>query len=227
MHLTLTDHLTCPRCGPAAGLIVMIETATDRRVVTGALGCPLCRTRYRIERRVADLRAPSSEGSGEATREPQHRPSPAGRPSAADASTLAERVAALLGLTDGRGFVLIDGPLGFAAARALAALLPDYEAVVPIAAADADAAGAAELSALLDSGALPLGDRTMRGVAWVGGVPPEARLGELLRVCRPTGRVVIEAGQASAELDDAARRLEARGAEVRARDGSGLVAVVL
>jgi hypothetical protein len=127
--------------------------------------------------------------------------------------------------------VLVDGPRALEVARELAELLPDYEPVVPIAQDERDAAASAEVSALLDSGALPVADRAMRGVAWVGGTPGAARLAELLRVCRPTGRLVIETAaartEASAALDAAAEALGTGGAEVRARDGTGLMAVAL
>ena len=32
MHILLTDALTCPRCGPDFGLIVLAEGVEDRRV---------------------------------------------------------------------------------------------------------------------------------------------------------------------------------------------------
>ena len=216
MHLTLTDHLTCPRCGPTVGLILFMQSAAERRVVTGALGCPACRTQYPIAGRVADLRAGGDAGA---------RPGP---PASAGVSgeAVALRVAALLEPGDARGFVLLDGPLGLGVAAALAPLLPGQEAVVAIGLEQADAAGALELSALLDSGALPIGDRAMRGAAWVGGVPGVARLAELVRVCRPTGRVVVETAGVQGDLDATAARLEALGAQMRARDATGLVAVV-
>src|SRR5688500_18729002 len=56
MHILLTDLLTCPRCGPEFGLIVLSEGLEDRRVVEGRLGCANCRSSYPIRRGVADLR---------------------------------------------------------------------------------------------------------------------------------------------------------------------------
>jgi hypothetical protein len=217
VHLTLTDHLTCPRCGPGAGLILFMERAEARRVVAGALGCPVCRTQYPIASRVADLRA-GGAGPGRAE---------AGAWAREHGGVDALRIAALLELGEGRGFVLVDGPGALAVGAQLPALVADVEPVIAVGAGEVAGAGRVEASALLDSGVLPLGDRTMRGVAWVGGTPDAARLAELVRVCRPTGRVVIETAGTGGDLDGVAGLLESAGARVRARDASALVAVVL
>ena len=226
MLLTLTDHLTCPRCGPQTGLILFMERAEERRVVSGALGCPVCRTQYRIDGRVADLRVPApTAGESVEVRQPRV---------GVGVGDVALRVAALLELGEGKGFVLVDGPLALEVAGELGGYLPDYELVVPIGAGQAEAAGGMAVSAFLGSEMLPMTDRTMRAVAFVGGVPGAERLRELVRACRPTGRLVIQAGsgsaapaEGSAGLDDVAAWLEETGARVRARDATGLVAVIL
>ena len=216
MHLTLTDHLTCPRCGPSAGLILFMESASERRVVTGALGCPVCRTQYRIDGRVADLRS-EAEGEGD--------DAGGGEVEGREGET-ALRVAALMELGDARGFVLVDGPRALGVAGAMGAYVSEQELVVAIGEEEAEAAGRVEVSALLDSGALPMGDSAMRGAVWVGGVPGARRLAELVRVVRPTGRVVVETAGGGGDLDAVAATLGALGAQVRARDATGLVAVV-
>lgn len=48
MHLTLTDKLTCPRCGPDSGLILLADRIRDRRVLEGSLDCADCMERYPI-----------------------------------------------------------------------------------------------------------------------------------------------------------------------------------
>ena len=221
MLLTLTDHLTCPRCGPTAGLILLMEEADDRRVRTGTLGCPMCRTRYPVVERVADLRGAAPARSATAPETPGTEAGP----------EVALRVAALMGLGEGRGFAVVDGAAALDAAGTLAARVPDYEIVVPIVEESSPMAAGLDVSALLAADALPLADRTMRAAAWVGGVPPEARLRELLRVCRPTGRLVVELGRADEDAEQALDRIAAvlgsAGAEVRARDATGLVAVAM
>ena len=44
MHILLTDTLTCPRCGPDFGLILLAERIEGRRVMDGHLGCANCRS---------------------------------------------------------------------------------------------------------------------------------------------------------------------------------------
>jgi hypothetical protein len=38
MHLSLSDLLTCPRCGPGWGLVLLPGEVRERRVETGVLG---------------------------------------------------------------------------------------------------------------------------------------------------------------------------------------------
>lgn len=218
MLLTLTDHLTCPSCGPSAGLVLLIEAATDRRVVSGALGCPVCRVQYGIADGVADLRGGEVGAVGAAAPAPS-RDVPGMDP---------VRIAALLDLAGGGGFVLLDGPAAAQAAPAVAALAPDHEIVVSLPdGAPPVPAHRQAVSVLRDAGALPMQSGAMRAVAALGGAPGEERLKELVRVCRPTGRLVIDLGeQDAARLDEVAARLETAGVSPRARDESGLVAVV-
>ena len=46
MHILLTDVVTCPRCGPEFGLILLADRFEERRVMQGRLGCPNCREEY-------------------------------------------------------------------------------------------------------------------------------------------------------------------------------------
>lgn len=220
MHITLTDRLTCPRCGPGAGLIVLMDEVTDRRVVRGSLGCPVCRTRYPIAGRVADLRV--DRGAGRAGDDGRAR----ARAEAEAAGARALRVAALLGLNEGAGFVVMDGPDALPVAAALRDVAADYEVVVVVAEDEVAAAGAAPVSAIMADAALPMADSLMRGAAYVGAAPSRERLTELVRVVRPTGRIVVD-GAEGAQLDDAVRTLETLGAQVRARDAGGVLAVVM
>lgn len=241
MLLTLTDHLTCPRCGPDTGLILMIEEADDRRVRTGALGCPACRTQYRVTERVADLRVDADDaGAGERDRTGARVPGEAARAGgrvtdgtdeAGSSEQAAIRAAALLGLGDGSGFVLVDGPAGARHAGRMAALAPAYEIVLTLGASVWGPAAGHDVSPLRDSGSLPIATRAMRAVAYLGGVPAEPRLPELLRVCRPTGRLLIDVtgadDAAEAGLDAAADVLARQGAQLRARDELGLLVVAM
>lgn len=74
MDVALSDLLTCPRCGPMYGLVLLPYEVSDRRVRSGVLGCANCRERYPVEGGVADLRVAvdevgahaGSEGGGRA-----------------------------------------------------------------------------------------------------------------------------------------------------------------
>src|SRR5690606_34919244 len=101
MFLPLTDLLTCPRCGPEYGLILLADRIEDRRVLAGALGCPRCHTRYPITAGLADLRLREAEEPAEQT-ESEGTSASAGE-SAAEGSDREEavRLAALLGLAEG------------------------------------------------------------------------------------------------------------------------------
>jgi len=97
MHILLTDHLSCPRCGPRFGLIVMAEEIENRHIREGALGCSNCRSQYGITGGVADLRGAervSSPGSNRLPPDPDR----------------AFRLAALMGVTRAGGMVLVLGP---------------------------------------------------------------------------------------------------------------------
>lgn len=58
MNVALVDHLACPRCGPAFGLVLLAREVRERRVRRGELGCPNCRDAFPVERGFADLRPP-------------------------------------------------------------------------------------------------------------------------------------------------------------------------
>ena len=217
MHILLTDALTCPRCGPEFGLIVLADRTHERRVQSGSLGCANCREKYPVRHAVADLRlvrdpAPSP---------PSAAPRPAGSPDSVDAAVSADaaasadpldaadaidsadsvdggadpeaavRLAALMGLTGQGGMALVAGP-GARHAAAVAALVPGLEVI----AASDDPASAARgpepgVSRVLAEGArLPLRG-SLRGAALTGGAD-EARLREGLRVLAPGARLVVD-----------------------------------
>ena len=118
MHLLLTDRLTCPRCGPTFGLILLASRLDDRVVLEGRLGCPNCRDSFPIADGLADLRAP-----------PRGTPPMglAGAPGAED-ETESERVTALLGVAGGPGTVALVGePARYA--EAVAALSQNLHVV--------------------------------------------------------------------------------------------------
>jgi hypothetical protein len=105
----------------------------------------------------------------------------------------AVRLAALLGLADARGTVLIAGP-GAALAGEVVALVPELEVVALVAEPDAadEVPGVSRVAA---GAGLPFRARTLRGVALTGGAGP-ALLAEAVRVLQPGARLLVEGADA-------------------------------
>jgi len=207
VHVTLTDVLACPRCGPAFGLVLMPDLVLDRRVLSGVLGCPNCRERYPIDDAVADLAGPAASGSHGPTASAE----PGGAPAAESGGRAALRVAALLGLADTRGVVLVMGE-AVAWAPELAELVPDVEVVV-----GAERVLAPGLSSIRLGGTLPFRTGSLAGVALTTGA--EYRMREGVRVLAPGARMLLDPAP-----DGAPASLEEAGARVLAAEGRTVVA---
>lgn len=181
MHILLTDLLACPRCGAEHGLIVLADRLESRRVMDGRLGCANCREEYPVRGGIADLR---------------HGPALEGALAPADAER-ALRTAALLGVGEGRGAVLLLGA-GEALAAEVARLLPEARV---IAAAGAAAEPAGGVDRVLVSASLPFRARALQGVAVLGGAGG-TELAELTRPLAPGARLVLDPapGGAASEL---------------------------
>ena len=206
MHILLTDILTCPRCGPGFGLIVLADRIEDRRVLTGALGCANCRNEYAVREGVADLRiAPSEGGAGDM---------------AANEGDRAFRIAALSGVADRQGTVLVAGAEP-ALVGEVARLLPNAQMVGIGASEPGDTGG---VSWVLAGGTLPFRDRSLLAAAILGSLDP-ALLTELARVVRPEGRLVLDGVGSWAAASLAATEwtllLEQEGVAVASRTAGG------
>jgi uncharacterized protein YbaR (Trm112 family) len=180
MHILLTDVLTCPRCGPEFGLILVADRIGDRRVLEGRLGCANCREQYPIRGGAVDLRLPGAAPAAETSPDAV----------AGDAQEAVVRLAALLGLADAQGTVLVAGP-GAAFAGDVAALVPELE-VVALVPEPRDAGARPGVTAMAGATApLPFRAGKLRGVAFTGGAS-EAALAEGVRVLQPGARLVVE-----------------------------------
>ncbi|NLG61662.1 MAG: Trm112 family protein [Candidatus Cloacimonetes bacterium] len=199
MYLLLTDILTCPRCGPEFGLILLADRIEERRVLSGRLGCANCREQYAVEDGFGVL------GSGWSS-EPRQPDDEA-----------VVRMAALLGITEGPGFVLLVGDAAVHA-EALAGLVPNLEV---IAASDTAAAWQerAGVSRIGIGRNLPFPARSLRGVVLTGDAASEL-LEQSARSLAPMARLVLEDAP-----EDAAQRLETEGLRILAQQGDTVVAV--
>jgi uncharacterized protein YbaR (Trm112 family) len=174
VHILLTDVLTCPRCGPRFGLIVLADRLDDRRVVEGRLGCANCREEFSVRDGVADLRFPRGA------------PAPVAGAAPRDAES-ALRLAALLGVRDRPGMVLLLG-VDADTAEEVARLLPGAQVIV---AGEDGGTGARALSRVRLAGSLPFRDASLRG-AVVGGEPAPELLDELSRALAPGAHLVVD-----------------------------------
>jgi uncharacterized protein YbaR (Trm112 family) len=206
VHLLLTDRLTCPRCGPEFGLILLAHRMEERVVHEGVLGCANCRDSFPIVRGFGDLRAPPRG---------QLAPGFAGDPTVA-AEDRSARLLAQLGILGGPGTVALVGEPARAAREVAAAL-----AEIHVAAIDPDLVhwpDADRVSRLVAGPGLPFFGATLRAVAVDGRLGP-AWIAEAVRVVAPRGRVVVfHAAQ------DAATALERAGSRVIASDPETVVA---
>jgi uncharacterized protein YbaR (Trm112 family) len=187
MHLALTDRLTCPRCGPDFGLILLAHVVRDQRVLEGEFGCSNCRDRYPVHEGFGDLR-------------PQPRPplNP-GHPDSHPEDPGPEEVikmAALLGVTEGPGTLFMMGPRARHASK-LSKMIEGIEVVGahPDLAALGEVEGVSRVATGLG---IPFYSASFRGVLLSGRIE-KGDMAEGARAVAPGGRVVtMDAPGASA-----------------------------
>ena len=119
MRLEIAERLQCPRAHAPTPLVVIAQRKDDRGILEGVAGCPVCRTEATITRAeirfegVASVDSVSSDAdSSRATADAAARHH--------EATIDLDRLAALLGLAEPGGAVLLCGRYG-AVAAALAA----------------------------------------------------------------------------------------------------------
>ncbi|MFH1764711.1 MAG: hypothetical protein ABIF09_11010 [Gemmatimonadota bacterium] len=203
----MTDRIICPRCGPDFRLILLAHLVRDRRVLEGDLGCSNCRETYPVRGGFGDLRIPP--------RVPIPAPSADREGMSVDSEEIL-RVAALLGVTEGPGTLLIRGPAA-RFSKGLAELIGGVEVV----GLEFDLIGAQEsegVSRMVSDARIPFISNSFRGILLSGEVG-EREVEEAARVVVPAGRVVV--------MDvtlDAGYPMEALGLKVMLQEEGVLVA---
>jgi hypothetical protein len=173
----------------------------DRRVQTGALGCPNCRRQYRIADGIADL-IPEGVAAG------QDNEAATGY-----GADMPIRIAALLGLDRTPGFALIVGPAARFAGD-VAKLAPEFEIIADAAHAPA----ASGVSRVRSGSGIPFFADKLRGV-WLSGTIAATRIEEGARVLHPLGRLVLQPAP-----PDARERLAGAGLNVIAEQNETMLA---
>lgn len=173
MYIELTEFLRCPEDHDDAFCIVLPDEMAGRTIMRGVIGCPVCRREYPIRDGVAEF-------GGQ----------PPAVPVAPAAPLDPDIVAALLGLTNPGGFVILLG----SAATLAAALAERLGGVhfVGINAPDGTEVSPA-LTLLNHQRKIPLRSAVARGVVVPAEMAHAAWLGEGARVLLRGQRVVVAA----------------------------------
>ena len=175
MFIELVDSLRCLTSHEETWLVASVSEMSGRHIVSGTLGCPICRRSY-----------PIREGIGIFT-------TGGNTPSLTRGAVAAEdrvmRAAALLGLTDTGGIIIL-GDSWVDCADPLAELGPAHVVTLNVAPSDASPQG---VSSIAVDNALPFGSGGLRGVALGRQTATTTLLSSAAERLRSRGRLVAPA----------------------------------
>ena len=178
MFIELVDSLRCVSAHEDTWLVAGVTRMDGRRIVEGKLGCPVCRREYPVRHGVAWFAGTPSDPEAS-------RLTP---PPAVATEDRAMRAAALLGLTEAGGIVVLGGSWADCA-DAIAELSPSHVVVlnraIPIDAPQT-------VSCLVVGERLPFAAGTVRAVA-LDAELAAASLGSATAALRGRGRLVAPA----------------------------------
>lgn len=206
MHIDLIELFRCPRPHEESWLVASFDRMSERHVVEGRLGCPVCRAEFPIERGVLRFDRMKEAAGGPAAPDGAPVASMAGadstRPDGAGEDE-SLRLAALLGLMDAGGVVILSGSWGRYAAR-IAPMTEDIHLVLHDPDTPPVAGDSGRVSAIISPGRLPVAAGSLRGVALDSVAAGLALMEGAVRALRPKGRLVVPAG---AELPEGVAEL--------------------
>ena len=110
MFLELAEALDCPSCRSSVGLVAFATDTQDRRVIQGWLGCPLCELEFPIDGGSIDFSGIAGPDVVTEVESGERIPPTAPLQWAESPSDQVVRLAAMLGLGDRDGMVLLLGP---------------------------------------------------------------------------------------------------------------------
>ena len=177
MHSELVDTLRCLSVHEESWLVVAADEVDGRHIMRGVLGCPVCHARYPIEKGIADFtesgRLPIALEEGTVPAE----------------ESIAEKLAAMLDLTDPSGYVILIG----AWARVAAALRQVVPVMVLAVNPPPDVAMGDGVSGVASTARIPVAGGSARGLVY--DTPAAIREQEIdpiaaLGAVKPGGRVV-------------------------------------
>jgi hypothetical protein len=160
-------------------LIARADELVARHIVQGELGCPICEARYTVRDGVANFRGAEQSSPSETSSVPPQ-----------DASAAALRAAALLGLTEPGGLVVLAGEWS-ACANALLGLAEGVQLLALDPAPTLRSGGALSLALIPD--ALPLAAASARGIALDAAHATPSLLAGASRALAPGGRLIAPA----------------------------------
>lgn len=174
MFIELAELLRCPADHPPTYLVLAPDEMEGRSVVRGELACPSCRRHFTIRDGTAFLGCETTSARSASKTKP---------------GFTAPELAALLGLTNPGGYLLMGG----SAAGIAAELAPLVSGVHLVGFNHSGPVGIADELSLLESDeVIPLRDSSMRGVALGRDLMEDVWLAEAIRVLLRGQRLVLD-----------------------------------
>jgi uncharacterized protein YbaR (Trm112 family) len=174
VFIEMLDLLRCVNAHEDTWLVASLKAISNRFVLDGTLGCPVCHTEYPIKKGIADFRI-----GGETERLPDEIALSGSR------EELATRIGAFLNVTEPGATVVLGGSWAEAAQELSVMTETRVLALNPSKRVEESES----VGLLRVSHEIPLAPASVLGVALDASFPPET-LSSALRVVRPGGRIV-------------------------------------
>jgi hypothetical protein len=186
------DSLRCVRPHEDSWLVARADELVARHIVRGELGCPVCEARYAVREGVADFAGlVGSADSADTSPACQAVEDSSMRVELSSArAALAVRAAALLGLGEPGGIVVLTGEWS-AAAYEILELVEGVQLLALDYAPGLESGGALSLARIAD--VLPLAAGSVRGIALDAAHATPSLLAGAARALAPGGRLIAPA----------------------------------